>query len=75
MVIFGGGCDPNRFLGLCACVGICIPVSVICYLLAVYLCYSSLKISVSVLCHLCVYIGLGDADLATIRMLKIILLL
>ena len=31
---------------------------------------SSVKISVSVLCYPCVYIGLGDAALATIRVLK-----
>ena len=30
----------------------------------------SVKISVSVLCYLCVYISLGDAALATIRVLK-----
>ena len=31
---------------------------------------SSVKISVSVICYLCVYISLGDAALATIRVLK-----
>ena len=31
-------------------------MSFICYLLAVYLCYSSVKISVSVIWYLCVYI-------------------
>ena len=77
----GGDCGPNRFLGLCVCVGIGISVFVISYLLAVYylvavyLCYSSVKISVSVLCYLCVYIGLRDAALTTIRALKKLLLL
>ena len=35
-------------------------VSVICYLLALYLYYSSLKIPESVLCYLYVYTTLGD---------------
>ena len=34
-----------------------------------------MNISVSVICYLCVYIGLGDAALATIRVLTMILLL
>ena len=52
-------------------------MSVICYLLAVYyliavyLCYSSVKISVSAIQCLGVYISLGDAALATIRVMKI----
>ena len=66
----GGGCGPNRFLSLCVCVGICISVSVTYYLIAVYLCFCSVKISVPVICYLCIHISLGDAALATIRVLK-----
>ena len=78
------GCGLNRFLGLYVCVSICTSVSATCYLLAVYLCYSSVeifcvryllhmsivKISVSVLCYLCVYVCVGVAALTSIRVLK-----
>ena len=61
---------PTVLKSLCLCRYLYLCVR---YLLAVYLCYSSVKISVPVICYLCVYIGLGDAALATISMLKILL--